>query len=190
MVQFAQHRLRQRSLLLALSPPFGYSLSLEMTDRGTVGLRLDRNNYVDLLHHWSQFVSAELAVDPNNGAYPVPLLPDTMLITYLPLHPSQNSNLDATLKHDKSTGLYTLIIPLLQDFSLSPSLCVLLNPLLYPKIYPYSHFLFIRSRKIQSKGASWALELNIDGSGVEDPMTRRSFRPGYRPYPDLDMKFL
>jgi len=95
-----------------LSPPKGHSLAVEMTDHGFVGVRLTLDNYAHPLDSWAQQLEKLCGVDHNNS-YPVALAPDSDLVTFLPLHPKQNTNMDATLIPPTEGGVYyTLHIPL------------------------------------------------------------------------------
>jgi len=115
MVWFVQRRLRQGKLLLALVPPFGYELSLVISDEGFVGLRLTFRNLMCEMHDWAVRLDSKFGPDPNRGAYPLALSPDILFTTFLPLHPKQNSNEDAELlPPTHPSPFWTLVIPMLK----------------------------------------------------------------------------
>lgn len=98
MVRYAQHRLRAGKLLLALFPPYGFDLSLEMDQIGHIGFVFTRVNFASELHDWYNIVTNEdHSSDPTKAAYPVHLPLSVPHKVFLPLHKKQDTNRDALL---------------------------------------------------------------------------------------------
>ena len=102
------------SLSLALVPPVGFTLTLEMTEHGFVCLIFTRSDYTVELHNWANTLDAMLGPDHNRNAYPYALNLQVNWKVFLPLFEKQDPNQNAILK---LTGtfekpIHTLVIPL------------------------------------------------------------------------------
>lgn len=114
MVRFVQLRLRAGTLALALSPPAGFSLGVEMHREGFVCLIFSPIDHSSDLHTWAIHLDQRLGADANRTAYPAPLPLQVNWKVFLPLFGKQDTNRDASLELVAGTGvvLHSLVIPL------------------------------------------------------------------------------
>jgi len=120
MVRYAIHRKRENALFLALFPPFGWDLSIDVDEEGYICLKLERIGVVDAVENWYQILDEEFGKDSTGTAYPVVLPVPIKSNVFLPIHPMQDLNGEPVLKRmdfvlEICCPAYTLCINLVKS---------------------------------------------------------------------------